>query len=255
LGGFGGEGRLAIGRRVAGGGGPVGLAAPPPAYKAAPQSSFLRTENELFFLWKSSRFYRPGGTFSVSSALCISETAALRTSLSSANGGRGEAWANVCKLSNELGRVVVRRFQGNASVGQVRKCASIYCGLSEPARVLPIPLYKARGGPHVCPLFAFRNQPVATPRAASELHSRDDPDFTGIPTTNILRTGLHARIKYIPVGWPRSGFAQGLHRQTNGLRDGPDFQRIPSTNILRTCVHARINSIQNRERRSARPSN
>jgi len=66
---------------------------------------------------------------------------------------------------------------------------------------------------------------------------------------------MHARIKYIPVGWPRSGFAQGPHWQTNGLRDDPDFQRIPTTNILRTCVHARINSIQNRERRSARPSN
>jgi len=40
-GGSGGEGRLAPGRREAG-------AAPPPPNKAAAQSSFLRTENELF---------------------------------------------------------------------------------------------------------------------------------------------------------------------------------------------------------------
>jgi len=122
-----------------GGGGPWGRVASPPAagwqaggvrghglplplaYKAAPRSSILRTGNELFSLWKSSRFYRPGGTFSRSSALCISGTAALRTNLSSSNGGRVEAWANVCKLLNELGRVVLRRFHENASVGQVRK--------------------------------------------------------------------------------------------------------------------------------------
>jgi len=114
-----GEGRLAPGRRVAGGG-VRGHGPPLPlAYKAAPQSSILRTENEIFSLWKSSRFYRPGGTFSLSSALCISGTAALRTNLSSANGGRGEAWANACKLSIELGRVVVWRFHENASVGHV----------------------------------------------------------------------------------------------------------------------------------------
>jgi len=88
-GGAGGESRFPLGRRVAGGGAPGGLAAPPPAYKAAPQASILRTENELFSLWKSSRFYRPGGTFSPSSALCIFGMAALRTNLSSANGGRG----------------------------------------------------------------------------------------------------------------------------------------------------------------------
>jgi len=104
-----------------------------------PQSPFLRTENELFSLWKSSRFYRPGGTFSLSSALYISGTAALRINLRSANGGRGEAWVNVCKLLNELGRVVVWRFHENASVGHVRACNAIYSGLSEPARVLPSP--------------------------------------------------------------------------------------------------------------------
>ena len=60
---------------------------------------------------------------------------------------------------------------------------------------------------------------------------------------------MHTRIKYIPVGWPRSGLAHGLHWQTNGLRDGVD--RI--TNILRTYLHARIKYIQIRERRSARP--
>jgi len=77
--------------------------------------------------------------FSLSSALCISITASLRTNLSSANGAGGEAWANACKLLNGLGRVVVWRFHKNASVGRVRKCASIDSGLSEPARVLPSP--------------------------------------------------------------------------------------------------------------------
>jgi len=64
---------------------------------------------------------------------------------------------------------------------------------------------------------------------------------------------MHTRIKYIPVGWPRSGIAPGLHWQTNGLRDGADFQRNRITHILRTCLHARIKYIQIRERRSARP--
>jgi len=140
-----------------GGGGPGGRAAFPPAagwrvrgvrghwpplpleYQAAPQSSILRTGNKDFSLWKSSRFHRPGGTFSLSSGLCISGTAALRTNLSSANGVSGKAWANVCKLLNELGRVVVWRFHENSSVGHVRACASIYSGLSELARVLPSP--------------------------------------------------------------------------------------------------------------------
>jgi len=58
-----------------------------------------------------------------------------------------------------------------------------------------------------------------------------------------------------PMGRPRSGFAHGLHWQTNGLRDGPDFQRISTTSILGTCMHARIKSIHIGERRSARPSN
>ena len=138
-----------------GGGGPGWRAASPPAagwrvggvrghgpplplaYNSATQSSILRTENEVFSLWKSRRFYWPGGTFSLSSALCIAGTAALRSNLSSANGGWGEAWANVCKLLNELGRVVVWRFHENASVGHVRACALIYSGLSEPARVPP----------------------------------------------------------------------------------------------------------------------
>ena len=53
-GGSGGEGRLAPGRRVAGGG-VRGHGPPLPlAYKAAPQSSILRTENELFSLWTAA---------------------------------------------------------------------------------------------------------------------------------------------------------------------------------------------------------
>ena len=70
---------------------------------------------------------------------------------------------------------------------------------------MPIPLYKARGGPHVCPLFAFRNQPIATPRAASELHSRDDPDFKGIARPNILRTGIQRPDQFLTA----SSAAQG----------------------------------------------
>jgi len=70
----------------------------------------------------------------------------------------------------------------------------------------------------------------------------------------MLGTCLHAEIKYIPLGWSRSGFAQGLHLQTNGLRDGQDFQRIPTTHILRTCPNTRSKYIQIRERRSATPS-
>ena len=40
------------------------------------------------------------------------------------------------------------------------------------------------------PFFAFRNQPIATPRAASELRLRDGPDFKGIAQPNIPRTGI-----------------------------------------------------------------
>jgi len=52
-------------------------------------------------------------------------------------GEGGEACGKVCKQLNELGHVIVRRFYENASVGHVRKCASLYSGLPEPARVLP----------------------------------------------------------------------------------------------------------------------
>jgi len=65
---------------------------------------------------------------------------------------------------------------------------------------------------------------------------------------------MHTRIKYIPVGYQRPGFAHGLHWQRNGVRYGVDFQRIRTTNNLRNCLHARIKHIQIRERRSARPS-
>ena len=49
-------------------------------------------------------------------------------------------------------------------------------------------VYKADGGPHVCPLFAFRNCPIATPHGASEVHSRGAPDFQGIAPSKVLRT-------------------------------------------------------------------
>ena len=50
-----GEGRPPPGRRVAGWGGPGGRAASPPASQSTPQSSVLRTENNSFSFWKSSR--------------------------------------------------------------------------------------------------------------------------------------------------------------------------------------------------------
>jgi len=40
----------------------------------------------------------------------------------------------------------------------------------------------------VCPLFAFRNGPIATLHGASEIHSRGGPDFKEIAPSNILRT-------------------------------------------------------------------
>ena len=49
---------------------------------------------------------------------------------------------------------------------------------------------KALGRPLVCPLFEFRNQPIATPRAASELHSWDAPDLKGMARRYILRTRI-----------------------------------------------------------------
>jgi len=63
-------------------------------------------------------------------------------------------------------------------------------GSQSPRGSYLVPLCKARGGPQVCLLFAFRNQPIAAPRAASELHWRDGPHFKGIARPNILRTGI-----------------------------------------------------------------
>ena len=60
-------------------------------------------------------------------------------------------------------------------------------------------VYKPGGGPHVCPLFAFRNCPIATPHGASEIHSRGGPDFKGIAPPNILRTRGSGRIKSIQI--------------------------------------------------------
>jgi len=45
-----------------------------------------------------------------------------------------------------------------------------------------------------------------------------------------MYTSLSVCLCSPPMGWPRSSFAHGLHRPTNGLRDSPDFQRIPTTN-------------------------
>ena len=57
--------------------------------------------------------------------------------------------------------------------------------------------FKADGGPHVCLLFAFRNQPIATPHAASELQLRDDPDFKGIARPNILKIRIQSPDQFL----------------------------------------------------------
>ena len=72
------EGRLPPGRRVADWRGSGGKGRLTPVTKTAPHSSVLRTENKVFSLSKSSRFSQPGRSFSLSSTLCISTTAAVR---------------------------------------------------------------------------------------------------------------------------------------------------------------------------------
>ena len=42
----------------------------------------------------------------------------------------------------------------------------------------------------VCPLFAFRNRPIATPHGTSEVHSRGGPDFKRIAPPNILTSRM-----------------------------------------------------------------
>ena len=78
-------------------------------------------------------------------------------------------------------------------------------GSQSPRGSYPVHTIKADGGPHVCLLFAFRYQPIATPHAASELHSRDDPDFKGIARPNILRTGIQRPDQFLTA----SSAAQG----------------------------------------------
>jgi len=46
-----------------------------------------------------------------------------------------------------------------------------------------------------------------------------------------------------PMGRLRSGRADGLQWQSNGLRDGPDFQCTPTKHMLGTCLHAEIKYI------------
>jgi len=72
------EGRLPPGRLVADWRGSGGKGRRTPVTKTAPHSSVLRTENKVFSLSKSSRFSQPGRSFSLSSTLCISTTAAVR---------------------------------------------------------------------------------------------------------------------------------------------------------------------------------
>ena len=107
-------------------------------------------------------------------------------------------------------------------------------GSQSPRGSYLVPLYKARGGPHVCPLFAFRNQPIATPRAASELHSRDDRDFKGIARPNILRTGIQRPDQFLTA----SSAARGLRNE-------------PSATASSAARGRRSEHQRSRERRSA----
>jgi len=79
---------------------------------------------------------------------------------------------------------------GGPGNGKAEHAPRFTVGSQSPRGSYLVPLYEARGGPQVCLLFAFRNQPIATPRAASELHWRDGPHFKGIARPNILRTGI-----------------------------------------------------------------
>ena len=56
------------------------------------------------------------------------------------------------------------------------------------SRCYPVHLFKSRYILLVCPLFAFRNSPIAQLHRASELQSREDPHFKGIPRPNFRRT-------------------------------------------------------------------
>jgi len=78
------------------------------------------------------------------------------------------------------------RFAGTL---QNNVCAhSSFVGSQSPRWSYLVYVYKPGGGPHVRPLFAFRNCPIATPHGASEVHSWEDPDFKSIAPPNILRT-------------------------------------------------------------------
>jgi len=233
----------------------------PLAYKAAPQSSILRTENELFSLWKSSPFYRPGGTFSLSSALCISGKAALRTNLSSASGARGEAWANVCKLLNELGRVVVRRLQENACVAHVRKCFSINSGLSEPARVLSSPLIQgSRWATCVCLYVQPTNVTLAIgSRTGATMANKwiaRRPGFSAHSDNKHSKDGPARPGQVHPSGMAAIGFRTGAKFANKWIARRPRFSAHSDGKYSKDLLECpdQIHPDQ-RERRSARPSN
>jgi len=82
---------------------------------------------------------------------------------------------------------------------------------------------KALGRPLVCPLFEFRNQPIATPRAASELHSWDAPDLKGMARRYILRTRIQRPEQLLTA----SSAAQG--RRSEPQRHGE--QRIAKASV------------------------
>jgi len=95
--------------------------------------------------------------------------------------------------SGEEGRLPAGwRGGGGPEIGTAENTPRFTLGSQNPRGpyLVPLYLYKSRGGPHVCLIFAFRNKSIAMPRAASELHSRDGPDFKGIARPNILRTGI-----------------------------------------------------------------
>jgi len=75
----------------------------------------------------------------------------------------------------------------------------------------------------VCLLFAFQNQPTATPRAALELHSRDGPEFQGIAGPNIPRTEIQ-RLEREGVR-PNAGATEKGAAQRRRLQNQPFRER------------------------------
>ena len=90
-------------------------------------------------------------------------------------------------------------------------CAhSSFVGSQSPRWSYLVLLFKARGGPHVYLSVCAAHQWDARDRVehtgynVKQMDCASAPDFQRIPTTNNLRTGMHARIKSIQIGERRS---------------------------------------------------